>query len=163
MQETWKDILGYEGFYKISSIGRVYICRTNKIKASHSRNTYLSVLLSKNAITKNFTIHRLVAVAFLPNPLNKAQVNHINGIKTDNRVENLEWSTSLENIRHSIENNLKNVAVGSRCRAAKLNDSDVIKIRSIAENFSRDQIGRMFGVTGSTVRRIVSRKIWKHV
>ena len=100
IKEIWKDIDGYD--YKISSLGnvlRVYHYKTKSIKP-YIRNKYLTVHLCKNNKPKHFFIHRLVAEAFIPNPDKKPQVNHINGIKTDNRIENLEWVTHSENNLH---------------------------------------------------------------
>ena len=103
IKEIWKDIDGYD--YKISSLGnvlRVYHHKTKSIKP-YIRNKYLTVHLCKNNKPKHFFIHRLVAEAFIPNPDKKPQVNHINGIKTDNTVSNLEWVSSEENISHKYE------------------------------------------------------------
>jgi hypothetical protein len=98
--ENWKDILGYEMLYEVSSNGNIRNKKTSKILSNKS-NSYVTVSLFKNKICKRFTAHRIVAEAFIKNPLNKKEVNHINGIKNDNRIENLEWCTSSENINHS--------------------------------------------------------------
>lgn len=96
------DILGYEGYYKINIDGEIYSCKSKRIIKSHlSKKGYLSIQLFKEGNQKCFRIHRLLATTFIPNPENKPQVNHINGIKTDNRLENLEWATAKENTIHS--------------------------------------------------------------
>ena len=98
-----KLIKGYEN-YSVSTEGVVVNEKSNKILGLYISNTgYERVTLSKNNKTKKFSIHRLIADAFIPNTENKPQVNHINEIKTDNRVENLEWVTQSENALHSIK------------------------------------------------------------
>ena len=116
--ETWKDIAGYEGFYQVSNSGRVksldrYMDRLDGkrgyriskiLKPQYNWKGYKSVTLKKNGTYKPMFAHRLVALHFIPNTENKPQVNHINGIKDDNRVENLEWCTAKENIQHYWKN-----------------------------------------------------------
>lgn len=95
----WRLIKGYEEEYAISADGRVWSFRRKIIlRPEEVYNGYLRVALCVNKEIKHFRIHRLVAEAFIPNPDNKPQVNHINGNRKDNRVENLEWATAQENI-----------------------------------------------------------------
>lgn len=121
-EEIWKDLLGYEGVYQVSNLGRIrsvdrYDCagrfRKGKIKAVglfSKEKKYYECCLNQEKTQTTILVHRYVAFAFIPNPLNLPQVNHIDGIKANNRADNLEWCTSKENIRHSIENGLKVVA-----------------------------------------------------
>lgn len=102
MKEVWKDIKGYECLYKVSNQGRIFSIHANKIrKLGKDKSGYLKVELY-NKSCKTYKIHRLVANTFIPNPENKPEVNHINGIITDNCVDNLEWCTTSENASHRI-------------------------------------------------------------
>lgn len=123
MQEIWKDVIGYEGLYQVSNQGRVRsLDRNIKVKIKHNnkalkkgkilkiqkgKSGYIIVALCKDGKVKHYRVHRLVAAAFIDNPENKPYVNHINGDKTDNRVENLEFCTQSENVLHSYKIKLR--------------------------------------------------------
>lgn len=108
----WKPIPGYEGLYSANELGQLLshkgkkklmmIIKEDKVK-SYSPNCsgYVSTSLHKNKVIKKWLVHRLIAMTFIPNPENKPFVNHINGIRHDNRVENLEWCTAAENLIHA--------------------------------------------------------------
>ena len=108
IEEIWKDVDGYEGLYMISDIGRVKSLDYNHtgeekiLKLSKDKSGYLIVGLWKNGSRKWFKVHRLVATAFIDNPDNKPCIDHINTVRTDNRVENLRWCTAKENNNNPI-------------------------------------------------------------
>lgn len=131
MEEIWKDIKGFEGYYQISNLGRAkalerkvkngnrIIIRKGHILKQYKRGKYYSVNLNKNGINKLYTVHRLVAEAFIPNPENKPTVNHKNPVTDDlcdNTVENLEWATYSENNKYAykIGNNIPNYSQKGR-------------------------------------------------
>ncbi|MDR0269846.1 NUMOD4 domain-containing protein [Paenibacillus sp.] len=110
--EIWLPVTNYEGIYEVSNYGRIKslsnnISRKEKILRQQIRNGYMSVELSKKGQkAKKFFVHRLVAIAFIPNPLGKKTVNHEDGNKLCNRLENLSWMTHSENIAHAIAHGL---------------------------------------------------------
>lgn len=104
MKEVWKDIKGYEGLYQISNLGRVKSLRSNQfLSGGNNGNGYQFVFLCNKKVNKRFYIHRLVALHFIPTKNNKLQVNHKDGNKSNNCVENLEWCTNKENLIHSVK------------------------------------------------------------
>lgn len=138
MEEIWVDIRGYEGLYQVSNLGRVKSLprRTNNqhcyglIMKQHNSYNYLKIQLKKNNKYKWFFVHRLVAMAFLDNYNENLQVNHINGIKSDNKVENLEMVTASENQLHSyrvLKNipSMKNRFGKNHVHATKINQYDL--------------------------------------
>lgn len=105
MIEIWKDIVGYEGLYQMSNLGRI---RNNSIELKqYTQFGYNSVGLWKDKKCKKFRVHRLVAQAFIPNPHNFPHINHKDGDKSNNNVDNLEWCTYQYNIQHSFANGLQ--------------------------------------------------------
>ena len=120
---------------------------------------YMKIQLSKNNKTVTRFVHRLVLQSFCPVEHDKLQVNHKNCIKSDNRLENLEWVTASENMIHCYKNNLKEI----KCPVMKLTISDVIEIRKlIKEGVADKTIARMFNVCRSNISYIRTKKIWKN-
>ena len=117
MSVVWKPVVGYEGLYEVSNCGKVrsvehytngHHLMAKELKPTMSQR-YLYVKLYKNAKPRTIRLHRIVAEAFVPNPMHKPQVNHINGNRLDNSVGNLEWCTSSENLRHAYKTGLKDI------------------------------------------------------
>lgn len=117
-----------------------------------SENKYESVTIRD----KTYYVHVLVALAWIPNPEKKPQVNHKNGIKNDNRIENLEWVTNLENRRHAITENLPRKSI------EKVSDDDVLTMKKLKiEGYSNPEIGKIFNITGECVRYRTSKIMTK--
>ena len=110
MKEEWKDIKSYRGFYQVSNLGKIKNLKRKEVllKPYISKQGYLNVKLIDPYFKKgnNYLVHRLVAEAFIPNPENKPQVNHKDGNKLNNSVDNLEWVTSSENNQHAYNTGL---------------------------------------------------------
>lgn len=128
----WKDILGYEDYYEINNNGEVWskerkvpdkrlgTRRINRRKLNTSiKRGYVVYQLWKDGICKNYGAHRLLAIAFIDNILNKTDVNHKNGIRNDNRIENLEWVTRSENVQHGYDSNGRKVSIETRLKMSK--------------------------------------------
>lgn len=169
-KEIWAIVPGYNGDYSISSIGRIMSKKFGKIRhmnPSINSAGYPYVGLSLNGSVKNHRIHRLVASAFISNPSNKPEVNHLNGDVTDSRVENLEWVTAKENTRHAFD------VLGRKMRQLKgsLNPNAKLTediVRSIRESISsgrttRAQTARSLGITKTTVTSIMNGRSWSHI
>lgn len=110
--EQWKPVVGYEGLYEVSNYGKVRSIKRDIILKPYCYNGYLYVSLYKNGEVKCCRVHRIVAQAFIPNPENKATVNHKNEVRDDNRVCNLEWNTYKENIRYSLAKRVMCIETG---------------------------------------------------
>ena len=131
-QEIWKDINGYDGFYRISNLGRVKSARYNRyLKLFFNKKGYARINLNKKGKLKTYRVHRLVAQAFIPNPNNKPQVNHKDGNKRNNCVDNLEWVTNEENYEHAIKNNL--ISHQEKPVALIINGKEIARYKSISE------------------------------
>ena len=105
-EEEWRDVLGFEELYQVSNLGNVRTVKRGEatvMAQEKQQNGYLSVHLRNRGIERRASVHRLVAEAFIPNPDGLRDVNHKNGIKTDNRLENLEWMSHSDNIKHQYQ------------------------------------------------------------
>jgi HNH endonuclease/NUMOD4 motif len=172
MNEIWKEIPGFETYYEVSDLGNVRSLRyhgtTRKkpriIVGAISKNGYRKTLLY-NADQKRFTkmVHVVALESFVgPRPSTKHHAAHLNGNRLDNRIENLAWVTAKENMRHRDEHGT--TMHGLDHHSSKLNPEKVIKIRQMHLNgVSLAELGRMFGVNETNIKKVVTRRTWKRV
>ena len=121
----WKNIPNYEGLYMVSDDGKIKGLKSGKeLKYSYTYNGYRKVKLYCDSQGKTFMVHRLVASAFIPNVQNKPQVNHIDGNKENNAVENLEWVTQSENLSHAVKTGLIDISKMTKATSKKVNQYD---------------------------------------
>jgi hypothetical protein len=169
MQEEWKPCIGFEGIYEISTLGKVksLIRKGSKIekirKLQLRPDGYFSVGLRKKSKTKNYFVHRLVAMAFIKNEDNKKIINHLDGVKNNNYYENLEWSTYSENTNHAYK--LFLMQRGEKHFKAKLSIDDVLEIRNIYPNgsISLRKLAKRYNVSCGAIQNILKYKTWKHI
>lgn len=165
MKEEWRLIKSFP-YYEISSFGNVRrIKNGNIIKHWITNAGYCQVHLCDGSTRKAKSVHRLVAIEFLENKLNKPQVNHIDGNKQNNILSNLEWSTRSENQRHSIKTGLRTGVKGSSNKLSKLTEIDIYIIKDLYKRYKLKQstIVRFFDVSPATICHIVNGKSWRHV
>ena len=168
MEEVWKDVKDFEGLYQVSNIGNVKRLVSKRVFAerligsSIDRYGYVKRVLCKNGKMFHFTEHRLVGMAFVENPQNKATINHINGIKTDNKVENLEWNTQLENKQNAVNSGLTNLK-GTNHPKCKLSEEQVLEIREIGFSQTRTSLSKKYGVCRNSILGIIMGKSWNHI
>ena len=167
MKEEWKDIRGFEGAYMVSNTGKVLSIPRPGTKhqeptlraLSRNHDGYVKVRLLGNGKDVTARVHRLVAEAFLDNPDKKETVNHIDGNKENNCVENLEWADRREQMEHAYEHKLKKPMRGAHNPWAKLTNEQVAAIRSEYVRNSKEHgtvaLGRKYGVNNATIGLIV--------
>ena len=169
-KEQWRDVVGYEGLYRVSNHGRVmrvaggggarpgYIFKEGKSKR------YNRVWLSKNGDTQSHSVHRLVLIAFVGPRPHGCEANHKDGNRKNNRVENLEWVTASQNVRHSIDVLGVQRARGERSSLSKLTEIQVREIkRFLKEGLTQKEIAKRYDVTQRTISAIAIGLTWKHV
>jgi hypothetical protein len=174
--EIWVNVLNFDGDYKISNYGRILSfkfpdkyplgkfmkpCFTNKETAN---GKYLRISLRKNNdIRLVCELQVIVAIHFIPNPENLPVVNHVDGNKTNNHINNLKWLTYSDNQYHALKIGLR-LDKGEGSIHAKLKEKDILEIRELhTKGYSYNRLGNMFGVSYSTIGDAVKRRSWKHI
>lgn len=160
--EKFIEVKGTNGKYLISDQGNLKsLCRNKPVivKPFTDKDGYLKYGISR----KNKFIHRLVALAFIPNPENKPEVNHKDGNKQNNCVSNLQWATRSENQQHAFDNGLQVAVKGEKQWCSKLKKSDVIFIKQNKGLITYQKMADMFDVGTSTISNIINKKEWKHI
>jgi uncharacterized Fe-S cluster-containing radical SAM superfamily protein len=168
MRETWKPVFEYEGLYEISDLGNIRGLTTNRLlKPGTGTSGYRYVQLSKNGFQLPKQIHRLVIEVFRGVLPKHMEVNHKNGIKTDNRLENLEKVTRSENILHRIHvlGVHQNVFHGMQHGNARFTDRQIKEMRRLYDNGLSypAELARQFNCSVGAIHHIVKRRNWTHL
>jgi hypothetical protein len=160
--EIWKKIENFD--YYISNRGNLKNCKNKIMSNSTNKRGYIVNRLNANGIYKNHYRHRLVATYFIINSENKLTVNHIDGIKTNNNVNNLEWATKKEQELHAFKTNLKSNK-GIKHSQNKLTEQEVFEIYKImkSETMTGRAVAKKFNISVGVVFNIKHRRIWKHL
>ena len=167
MEEIFKNIDEYEGHYQVSNMGNIKSLKFNKEKIlapAKTKSGYLYINLCKNNITKKIKIHRLVLLTFnLKNKFDYKQINHIDGNKLNNSLDNLEWCTQSENMKHADDIGLRNIK-GVNNSSSKLNYKQVRIIRLAYKNkyFTQKELAKIFNITQPNISEIVLNKLWNY-
>lgn len=179
INEKWKDIPGFEGWYQASNFGKI---RSKKrvvyYHGSDRKQNYPSIILIPGVTESGYStitlclfgkrhtrrVCRLIGLTFIPNPKNKPQINHKDGNKRNDAVSNLEWSSGSENQLHRYRVLKKGAPVGELNSNSKMNSKGVIKLRKMYSTgkFTQSELGLMFGVSQSTVYDIIKNNLWRH-
>lgn len=161
--DEFKKIDGFDN-YIIYRNGNVQNTKTKRIlKFELVSKGYPMVQLCKAGKCTHFYIHRLLAIYFIPNPHNKKYVNHINGLMSDNRLQNLEWSTPKENIQHAYRIGLCPTKIKA-LQASKLTEEKVFEIREkLRIGISRIDLSKEYNVHSESIRYIQTRRTWNHI
>jgi hypothetical protein len=156
-------IPGYEGFYSIDKMGNVYSDRSYKfLKSAIDKDGYQWVLLCIKNKRKIIHIHKLIALTFIPNPENKLYINHKDGNKQNNFVENLEWVTRSENDIHRCR--VLHICQGEKHGMSKLKEKDVLEIREkYKRGMTKNEIAKIYNISRGQISNIILKKHWGYI
>ena len=164
MDEQWVSVVGYEGIYEVSSLGRLRNSRGKILRQEKTWAGYLRFKLQRNRVTKRRQVHCLVAEAFLGPCPPLHEVNHKNRVRGENHVGNLEYLTKSANIKHGFDALGGNPKTdGSQHWNHKLVEAEVIAIRAKRSVTPLNQLASEFGVSMSTISMICNRRTWTHI
>jgi len=167
--ENWRDIKGYENIYQVSDRGNVRRLKgimaknTHNLKPRNGGDGYNKVVLCVNGVEKSYSIHRLVAITFLKNLENKPQVNHLDGVKANNNVTNLEWCTQSENIIHSLDIGTKKSGESHYRAKLTYDDVETIRVMHTHQLCTRYKMAEIFGVSYPAISDIINKKTWVRI
>ena len=176
LNEEWRDIKGYEGLYQVSNYGRIKSIKNNIkiLNRSLDNYGYDKRTLSKYGKAKTFHTHRLVAEAFIPNLDNKPCVNHIDGNKLNNRVDNLEWCTASENLKHAYRTNLRTNNFKGKFGKNNIHSKKIYQISKVDNKiincfYGAREAQRITGIKSNSItmccknqRKTAGSYIWKY-
>lgn len=177
----WRPVKNYEGIYEINNLGVVkslsrkkycghknskpQLTKEKYLKNKIDRLGYVRVKLSKDGKSSLKYVHRILALSFIDNPKNKKEINHIDGNKQNNNLNNLEWTTRSKNMKHAFELGLHKAKKGEENNKAKLTKNEVKEIRRLYKKgeYTQTRLGEMFDVSSANINEIVNNKTWKEV
>lgn len=177
-QEIWKPIKGFEGYYQVSNLGRIKSLAREEVVirkrpeaimklgyGTHSNGIYYNVTLSKNGKKVYPRVNRLVAEHFCEKKEGCNVVNHLDSVSTNNEATNLEWTTTLGNVRHSWKFGNQKPQNGEKNGHSKFVEKDILKIRELANtgNYTHQELSEVYNVRRETITKIINHQRWRHI
>lgn len=174
----WKPVLGYEEIYLVSNTGIIKsvdhlvthkdgknrIQKGRILKTEISNKGYFQVSLSKNKVRFHTGVHRVVAIAFIPNPNNLPEVNHKDGNKLNNEDDNLEWNSSSDNQIHAVLNNLINPNLGEKHHMSKISNKQIINLRNLHKSgLNNKELAKHYCISETAMSNILRKKTYKNL
>jgi hypothetical protein len=155
------SVKNYEGLYSVTGDGKIYSHIKNRfLRPGLGKDGYLVVVLVKDKTPKSYRLHRLIAKAYILNPQNLPEINHLDGNKTNNCIDNLQWVTGAQNVQHAYQNGLM-----ARDTIRKITLAQARQIRGLYQNgqYTTRKLARLFSVDAASVSRIITNKAYKEL